>query len=322
MSTIIKTEKQISDSTAMQTLAQYFVDMLEQGIANGTPMTWRKPWGAMIHSQAQSGATGKPYTGANQFWLGIIQAQKGYKSVQWITAAYAQKMCMVPREGEIPTPIFQKFSGKKKIDGFIIDDNTGEPKDNPTFISMKNIRVSYVFNLDQFDFVYPTVAKREPAKKVFDTNIVRIADADEIIQNFGIEIKHGGNSACYSPALDIIKMPEEKQFVDTAAYYATMFHEVAHSTGHGDRLNRKGITQPIKFGSEQYAREELIAEFTAAFCCQELNIENETLQENHAAYFSSWLKVLKESPRLILDILNDAYKAYAYIFGMDSVEIE
>lgn len=117
------------------------------------------------------------------------------------------------------------------------------------------------------------------------------------------------DSAFYRPSADVIVCPQKTQFPKGADYYSTLLHEVAHSTGHPSRLNRdmSGF-----FGSPSYAREELIAEMTAALCGIRFGLATTPQQEN-AAYLASWLRGLKEKPEYLFDILIDANKAATMI---------
>src|SRR5262249_27074452 len=52
-------------------------------------------------------------------------------------------------------------------------------------------------------------------------------------------IRHGHQQAFYTPATDTLHMPVPHGFQRPEAYYATLFHELVHSTGHPSRLHRK-----------------------------------------------------------------------------------
>jgi len=99
-----------------------------------------------------------------------------------------------------------------------------------------------------------------------------------------IEFKSG--NACYIPSLDEVRMPELNAFKDSESFYSTLFHELGHSTGHPDRLNRPGVSGTIEFGSQVYSREELVAEITASFLCSFAQIENRVI-DNSVAYLNS-----------------------------------
>jgi len=144
-----------------------------------------------------------------------------------------------------------------------------------------------------------------------------IAEAERLIADMpnAPRIEHGGNRACYAPALDIVRMPEFEQFVTAEGYYEVMFHEIGHSTGHPSRLNRPEIVNVKPFGSEDYSKEELVAEMTAAYLCGVTGIEKATI-ENSAAYIQGWLRKLKDDRTLVVLAAAAAQKAADYIQGV------
>ena len=93
----------------------------------------------------------------------------------------------------------------------------------------------------------------------------------------------------YAPAQDVIFMPPVDRFGCAESYYATLFHEMTHWTGHTDRLKRDGVVKKAFFGSEQYGREELTAEMGSAFLCSLCRVETPDTEENAAAYVAGWL---------------------------------
>ena len=95
-----------------------------------------------------------------------------------------------------------------------------------------------------------------------------------------------------SPGKDVVGMPARDLFHSSEEYYATEFHELAHSTGHAKRLHRENFDNPVSFASESYSKEELIAELAAAMLCGITAIEQRTL-ENSAAYLKTWIARLK-----------------------------
>jgi antirestriction protein ArdC len=127
------------------------------------------------------------------------------------------------------------------------------------------------------------------------------------------EIKHGLAKAFYSPSVDIVAMPDRARFDTEAGYYATLFHELTHATGHASRLNRPTLTESAGFGSNPYCREELVAELGAAFLCGHAGIEN-TIQ-NSAAYLQNWLEALQNDNKLIVQAAAQAQKAADFILG-------
>ena len=111
---------------------------------------------------------------------------------------------------------------------------------------------------------------------------------------------------------DIIKMPLKEKFFSVEEYYSTLFHEMAHSTGHECRLNRKTLLEANSQGSGVYSKEELVAEITSAFLCAEAGIQNQVF-ENQAAYISNWASKLKDKPSMIIEASQKAQKAFDYI---------
>jgi antirestriction protein ArdC len=107
-------------------------------------------------------------------------------------------------------------------------------------------------------------------------------------------------------------MPPRASFKSEESYYATLFHEMVHATGHGSRLARKGFEEKNGFGSPEYSREELIAECGASFLCGYTGIENETI-ENQAAYIEHWRKQLMADKKLVISAAGQAQKAVDFI---------
>lgn len=123
------------------------------------------------------------------------------------------------------------------------------------------------------------------------------------------------SSPHYNLSKDFIKVPLKNQyktsdskegiFADGQEFYATLLHEMAHSTGPKGRLNRD---LNGSFGDKKYAKEELVAELSAALISSTMGFDKR-INDNNAKYVSSWLKVLKEEPSFIKTVLSDVGKA-------------
>ena len=122
-----------------------------------------------------------------------------------------------------------------------------------------------------------------------------------------------GDRAYYKPSTDEVVLPIRKQFVSTAEYYSTVFHELTHSTGHASRLNR--LTSPAFFGSEAYSKEELVAEIGASALVNHVGLETSNSLRNNVAYIQNWLRVLKDDKRFIVSASGRAEKAVNLILG-------
>jgi antirestriction protein ArdC len=174
-----------------------------------------------------------------------------------------------------------------------------------------------VFNAAQIEGIeFPTI---EAPATVGDVEITNdpIENAEAILDNYDDSplLKFDGRNPCYSPADDTIHLPDMGQFNSSANYYKTRFHEEIHGTGAKKRLARTGIVDFDKFGSEQYAREELIAELGACFLSEIAGIQSDDLMEDTAAYCKSWIKKLKNDPKMITFAMSGAQKATEYICG-------
>lgn len=132
----------------------------------------------------------------------------------------------------------------------------------------------------------------------------RLGAAESVLAAWPVPVLEGAMVACYRPAADCIELPEASRFESAAARLATWAHEAVHSSGHRKRLNRD---LSAAFGSPDYAREELVAELGAVLLGERLEIGSDTA--NHAAYLSHWCELLRQEPRLLLQVLADARRA-------------
>jgi antirestriction protein ArdC len=144
-----------------------------------------------------------------------------------------------------------------------------------------------------------------------------IEEAEKIVEGYKDSpkiVNKDDNRAYYNPFFDFINMPVMGKFNKVEEYYSTIFHEMIHSTGHTNRLKRLDNQKSAAFGSEDYSKEELVAEFGAAMLCGIAGIENSTI-ENSTAYIQSWLKALRDDKTLAVKAAAQAQKAADYILG-------
>ena len=170
-------------------------------------------------------------------------------------------------------------------------------------------KASRVFNVSQVEgFDLPSLPESLG-------RIERNARADAMVAATGADIRHGGEAAYYRPIADYVQMPAEDLFVDgehrcrSEAYYSVLFHELGHWSGAEPRLNRQ---LGNRFGSPEYALEELIAELTSAFLCAELQFSPQP-RPDHAHYIANWLKALKSDKRAVFTAAARAAEAAAFI---------
>lgn len=272
-------------------------DALLKALDNGT-VPWRKPWNANTGAPANM-VSKQAYKGSNVF----ITLCAGYSSRWWLSYKQAKTLGGNVKAGEKGTRIikFSPIPEKRNAAGELT-------KKGGAYFS-----VAVVFNLEQCEGIAdPTPDFIGPIKP----NEI-IEKAEKIAAGYigAPVVTYGGNRACYAPGLDTISMPEMNSFNTAGEFYSTLFHEYSHSTGHAKRLNRPEITGAVSFGSGDYSREELVAEFGAAFLCADAGI-TDTLT-NSAAYIAGWKKKLRDpaNSRWALEASGKAGRAADYIRG-------
>lgn len=240
--------------------------------------------------------------------LALAARARGYAASGWLS--YKQALALgghVRRDEKGTGIVFWKPLQKTRTDRV-----TGEEK-----IDRFGVWRQYsVFNVEQCDGL-PVVAP-EPVAAVPEPVVFSpIEQAERLAAAYlahGPSLAHGGDRACYSPALDHVQMPDREAFVSPEAYYSTLYHELSHSTGHVSRLDRAGVGHDSHgFGSDTYSREELVAEIASAFLAAEAGIEHDIPQT--AAYCRGWLKALRGDSRLILTAAAQASRASDYVIG-------
>lgn len=269
---------------------QQIIDQLEKGV-----VAWRMPWKSEL---PQNLLTKKAYRGMNVFTLHLIAHVKGYQSPYWATYKQISEKGGQVKKGEKSTPIgFYKL-----IDSDEIDQKTGK------FKTIWLFRYYSVFNTDQSDLILKS------EKREFNP----IEEAEKVLPAYkdAPEIRYGGGRAYYQPKEDYIQLPPKNSYTSDHEYYSTLFHELTHSTAHEKRLDRKESVSEIHFGSENYSKEELIAEMGNSYLSAITGILPATL-ENSAAYIQGWLKALKNDNKLLFTAGSKAQKAVDYIYGTE-----
>ncbi|MET3780788.1 antirestriction protein ArdC [Brevundimonas sp. 1080] len=270
---------------------------------------WMRPWnsGPAVRPIRFDST---PYHGVNVLLLWLQAQHRGYSHPVWMTFRQALVLGGAVRRGETGTRIvFAKPRDRKTEPTNSIDPESSEPDTGPRRI----LRCYSVFNLDQIDGLddrytgLGDTAQRSWAS-VSGSRIAVFATAA------GARIQHGGDAACFEPGRDLIRMPPLNAFDDPQDHDAVLAHELVHWTGHATRLGRD---LDGRFGSPEYAREELIAELGAAFLCADLAITDRP-RDDHAAYIAAWLGALKDDKRLIFKAASQAEKAVAFLHGRRS----
>ena len=264
-------------------VTERIIAQMEQGI-----IPWHKPWVAC--GSAISRSTGKPYSLLNQMLLG--------RPGEYVTFKQCQQEGGKVKKGEKASMVvFWKWLDVKNED-------TEEIKQIPM------LRYFSVFHIDQCEGLTPKYTSIMPDTASANENADKIIG--DYVQRSGVKIVHQeGDKACYQPAIDRVTLPTRQQFNSTAEYYGTAYHELVHSTGHKSRLDR--LDHVAAFGSEDYSKEELVAEIGSAALVNHTGLETSASFRNSTAYLQNWLQVLKNDKRFIISAAGKAEKAVELI---------
>lgn len=273
---------------------QAVTDRILEALAKGT-VPWRKPWTG-TDSMPVSLSTGKPYRGINVLLLGLA----GYGDPRWGTYKAISTAGGQIRKGEKGTQIILW----KPVRKWETNEETGEQAREGYLL----LRQYTVFNAEQADGL---PALDDDNVLVHPHEINERAEAVWDGFKYRPGLGHGGNRAFYNPARDAVTLPHEDQFEDSEEYYQTLFHELIHSTGHESRLKR---LEPATFGSDPYAKEELVAEIGASMLAGLCGMSTAGGDQS-AAYIASWSKRFKEDPKLIVQAAAQSQKAADLILG-------
>lgn len=271
---------------------------LEKGI-----IPWEKPW---FVSKAINACTGKAYRGINQLNLAMVSAdlQLDNADMRFLTFNQAKAKGWSVKKGSKSVAQVVYFS---IIEKEAQCDDSEQPEEGSTKFPL--LKFSSVFHASQIDGIpeLPAVQKVN-----FEPNAI----AEKIISKSNAKIIEHSSEAFFSSS-DYIAIPHKDKFKSLGGYYGVLLHELAHWTGHPSRLNR-GVFNT--FGSEEYAREELVAELASVFLCAETGIEY--VSGNHTAYIQNWIKALKNDPLEIKRASAKAMDAVDYLLNLADFESE
>lgn len=285
----------MTNDNIYQMVTDRIIAEMEKGI-----IPWQRPWNG--GECCISHTTGKPYSWLNQLML-------GGKVGEWLTFKQCKAEGGNVKRGEKGCPVvFWSFNDKKVKD---VDADGNEVirivRGHPF------LKYYTVFHIDQCDGIKPKFDKEiknydndpiEAAENIVKTYFDREACTLNIYQS---------SKAFYSPSTDSVTVPQMSQYEVCEEYYSTLFHEMTHSTGHETRLNR--IVKVAAFGSEDYSKEELVAEMGAAMLVSTAGIECEKAFRNSVGYLQGWLKALSNDNKLIVVAAGKAEAAVKYILN-------
>lgn len=318
---------------ALQKLVDRLVERMEDASES---LEWNQGW---VQSGAGFGLprniSGSPYMGMNAFLLSLHTAENGYKMPIYMTHLQAKKEKVHILPGSKSIPVFKWGKNIRDKEGKFVSEedyrqmSEEQQKECTVYPYLKHFNE---FNIDQTNYKekYPDKYEKllsnfvDPDRNKADTNGMYNNEA----LNKVIEEKDGwicpivldpARGAAYNPGFNSIHIPPkgnyrihegnaEETFKDGQEYYSTALHEMAHSTGHESVLKRDGIVKFGGFGSPSYAKEELVAELTAAMVSSTLGFDKR-ITENSAAYLKGWAAALRKEPKYIISVMSDVNKA-------------
>jgi antirestriction protein ArdC len=274
------------------------LELLDKGI-----VPWKQPWRGGRAGKPKNLTSGKEYRGVNTFLLHCASMAAGYDSPYWLTFNQAKNRGGNVRQGEHGMPvIFWNWLEKEQR-----NNQTGEV----TTDEIPFLRYYTVFNVEQCDGIdYP-----KPDAQGAPLDFQPIGECEAVVEGFTDKpaIEHDGHGrAFYQPSTDTVHLPDKGRFDSEHTYYGTLFHELTHSTGHENRLGRTKDQKQAAFGSNDYGKEELVAEMGAAFLCGHCGIDGATI-ENSAAYVDGWRRAIRQDKKLVVHAAAQAQKAADYI---------
>lgn len=325
--TTVGTETKTLGQKAVDRFTEMMVERMEQMKSVG----WHKGW---IGSATAPGAmpqnvSGRGYSGSNSFFLQLDTALRGYSMPVYLTFKQANDMGAHVKRGESAMPVLYWDIMARDKDGKKVSKEAYRKMSLEERMQVQTIpflKAFNVFNVDQTNLAEVKPDKMEVLKKLFAPPELRDAEGmftskalDRMFEKqewiCPIQYDKQVPGAYFSPSKDIIVIPKKEQFnigktleevyKDGMEYYSTALHEMAHSTGTEPRLNRGSHE---KFGDAKYAKEELVAELTAAMVGNSMGFDKRIL-DNNAAYLDSWISTLKENPKFIVSVMADVNKA-------------
>lgn len=335
-----KSDGRSSEDRALDRFAEMMIEKIKtlQG-------DWKKPWFTEGALQWPKNLSGREYNGMNALMLMMHCEKQGYKlpvfctfdrvaGLNFTKDKQGAKMQATDKNGE-QLPQMSVNKGEKSFPVFIttysvVEKDTKErikwedykqltDEEKGKYNVYPKLQVYNVFNVDQTNLkearpeLYNKLEQANPiVRQSTESDSYDFPAMDRMIkQNEWIcPIKPiYGDQAYYSISKNEIVIPEKKQFKDGESFYTNLAHEMTHSTGAENQLGR---LKPTSFGSKEYAREELVAELSAALVAQRYGMTKH-LKEDSASYLKSWLNSLKESPEFLKTTLVDVKKASGMI---------
>jgi antirestriction protein ArdC len=297
------------------------IDQINNTIIEGLQakgLQWFKPFKDSSTLQWNAiNSVGKAYRGVNQFILSAKAIDKGWVN-KWYTFAQVSKLDGRVNKGEKSTDVYLwKVNFAVEIAGKV--QYFPRIEDIPAHLQKEAKKAFYLQTFKVFSISQTNLPIDTPSQPIEVTELEADANAEAILEAWSKEVtlKHSFlGRAFYSPSGDYIQMPAKTtdQWKSNGDYYKVFFHEAIHSTGHSSRLNR--LDKTANFGSNEYSKEELVAELGALYLEAITGIQAIVDDvKNSQAYINGWISKLKSDPKLIMSASTKAHEAVELILS-------
>ena len=332
-------EKPTAEQKALDLFSEMMISKIESLRSKDG---WKKPWFTEGALQWPKNLNGREYNGMNAFLLLLHCEKEGYKIPRFCTFDRIQQFNKSGSRDKEAKPRVSVLKGEHSFPVMlttftVVDKETKErikwedykllsQEQREKYNVYPKLQTYHVFNVAQTNLKEVRPELWEKLEQEYSMPKVDRSGAFEPVDRMiadnrwicPIKLMYG-DSAYYSISKNEIVVPEKGQFKDGVSFYSNLFHEMGHSTGAENQLDR---LKPTTFGSAEYAREELVAELTAALTAQRYGMSKH-LKDDTAAYLKAWLDSLKESPQYIKTVLLDVKKASSMLTQrIDQIALE
>ena len=321
-----KSNSQSSSDKAVEAFAAMIISRLEEVKAS----EWKKGWiGGNGYQGMPQNMNGRTYSGTNSLFLFMHTAMNNYAAPIYLTFLQKEKEGLRLNKGAKAMPVVYWDWNIKNAEGkkVSLTDYRSMSKEEQEHCEARPFLRSFrVYNIDQTNM--KEVNKEKYDKLVAQFQSPKVADTQGMYKNAALDrmFEHQewlckihcdkpSAGAFFNPTHDFIVIPQKEQFKigktesdiykDGMEYYSTALHEMTHSTGTAERLNRN---MEGRYGDPKYAKEELVAELSAAMVGNTMGFDKR-ITDNSAAYIDGWLHTLREEPRFIMSVMADVNKA-------------
>ncbi len=320
-----------SSGNAGQVAIDRFAEMMIARMEQMKASDWKKGWigGTSGFAGLPQNVGDRNYSGSNSFFLQLQTAAQGYRLPGYLTFKQAHNLKAHVLKGEKAFPVVYWDVLVKDKNGHKVSSDEYKAMSKEEKKGMDVIpffKAFPVYNIDQTNLAEVQPERVQKLMEKFKVPELRDKEGmyahaalDRMIETQGwlcpIQANKREDGAYYSPTRDIVVLPMKEQFNigntleeiyrGGMEFYSTMLHEMTHSTMTPERLNRE---MGGRFGDPKYAKEELVAELTAAMISHSMGFDSK-VTDNSAAYLDSWIGVLKQEPKFIVSIMADVNKA-------------